>query len=153
MIKRVLITGGTGFLGLHLARKFIKDNYKVTLFDLENLDEKDLLKKVTFIKGDIRNKKAVDTAMKGQDYVVHAAAALPVLAEKKIIFSINIDGTKIVLRSALEHKIKRLIFISSTAIYGVPKHLPEMEDSPLTPIGYYGISKIACDKLCLIFHI
>jgi len=152
MIKRVLITGGTGFLGLHLARKFIKDKYDVTLFDLETLEEKDLLKKVTFIKGDIRNKKAVDAAMKGQDYVIHAAAALPVLAEKKIIFSINIDGTRTVLKSALENKIKRLVFISSTAIYGVPKHLPEMENSPLTPIGYYGISKIEGEKLCMNFQ-
>ena len=152
MTKRVLITGGTGFLGLHLARKFVKEKYTVTLFDLENLEEKALRKKVRFIKGDIRDQKAIASAMIGQDYVVHAAAALPVLADKKIIFSINIDGTKTVLNSALKHNIKRVVFISSTAIYGVPKHLPEMEDSPLSPIGYYGISKIAGEKLCLSFQ-
>ncbi len=148
MIKRILITGGTGFLGVHLARKLLKDGYTVTLFDIAPLDAKDLIGKVTVIKGDIRDKKAVEKATKNQDYVIHTAAALPIQQSKKLIFSINVDGTKNVLDASLKSKVKRLVFISSTAVYGVPKHLPETENSPLDPIGYYGQSKIAGENLC-----
>lgn len=148
-MNKILITGGTGFLGVHLARRLLKDKYTVTLFDQADLDAQDLMGKVKIIKGDIRNAAAIDKAVKGHDYVVHAAAALPIQVVKKNIYSVNIDGTKNTLESCLHHKVKRLIFISSTAVYGVPKNLPEKEDSPLDPIGYYGESKIAGEKLCL----
>ena len=82
---------------------------------------------------------------------IYAAAALPILQSKKIIFETNIDGTKNVLEASLKNKIKRLVFISSTAVYGVPKHLPETERSPLDPIGYYGESKIEGENLCKQF--
>lgn len=152
MAKKVLITGGTGFLGVHLARFLLKKNYAVTLLDIAPLDATDLIGKVKVVKGDIRNIKAVDKAIKDQDYVIHAAAALPIQIAKEAIFSANIDGTRNVLESALQHKIKRLVFISSTAVYGVPKHLPEKETSPLDPIGYYGISKIEGEKLCMEYQ-
>lgn len=149
MIKKVLITGGCGFLGVHLARKLLKENYTVTLFDTASLDAKDLIGKIKYIKGDVRNKKAIYNAIKNHNYVVHAAAALPILREKKIIFDVNINGTKNVLDSALQNKIKRLVFISSTAVYGIPRHLPEAETNPLDPIGYYGKSKVIGENLCL----
>ena len=147
--NKVLVTGGTGFLGVHLARKLIKDNYEVTLFDIADLDAKDLIGKVKCINGDVRNKKSVENALRNQDYVIHAAAALPILREEKIIFDININGTRNVLNSALRNKVKRLVFISSTAVYGIPRHLPEAETNPLDPIGYYGESKVAAENLCL----
>lgn len=148
MSKTVLITGGTGFLGCHLARQLLKDGYTVTLYDIADLDAKDLVGKVRFIKGDIRNKEHISKAVKGQAYVVHAAAALPIQRSKKLIFDVNVAGTKQVLEAALTEKVKRLVFISTTAVYGVPKHLPEKEDAPLDPIGYYGQSKIAGENLC-----
>ncbi len=147
-MNKILITGGTGFLGVHLARRLLKDKCIVTLFDLADLDAKDLMGKVKVIKGDIRNPAAIDKAVKGHEYVIHAAAALPIQVSKKNIYSVNIDGTRNVLESCLHHKVKRVIFISSTAVYGVPKHLPEKEDSPLDPIGYYGESKMAGEELC-----
>lgn len=152
MAKRVLITGGTGFLGVHLARFLLKKKYDITLFDLAPLDAKDLLGKVNVVKGDIRNNSSVDKAIRGIDYVVHAAAALPIQVSRDAIFSVNIDGTKNVLDASLKNKVKRLVFISSTAVYGVPKHLPETETSPLDPIGYYGISKITGEKLCMEYQ-
>lgn len=148
MSKQVLITGGTGFLGCHLARQLLKDGYTVTLFDLADLDAKDLFGKVTVIQGDIRNKTQITQVTKGKEYVVHAAAALPIQKSKEYIFSTNVDGTKNVLEAALKQGVKRLVFISTTAVYGVPKHLPEQEDSPLDPIGHYGKSKIAGENLC-----
>lgn len=150
--KQVFITGGTGFLGCHLARQLVKKGYTVTLYDIAPLDAKDLIGKVKYIKGNILNEKAFDKAIRGHEYVVHAAAALPILREKKIIFDVNINGTRNVLAYSFIHKVKRLVFISSTAVYGVPKHLPEKETNPLDPIGYYGESKIAGEKLCLEFE-
>lgn len=149
-MKKILITGGAGFFGVHLARRLLNDKDNIiTLFDIAPLDAQDLIGKVKTIIGDIRNKTAVDKAVNGQNYVVHAAAALPILASKKKIFNINIDGTRNVLDACLRHKIKRLVFISSTAVYGIPKDLPEKETSALYPIGFYGESKVAGEKLCL----
>lgn len=147
--KRVLITGGCGFLGVHLARQLLKQKYNVTLLDLADLDAKDILGKVKVIKCDVRDREKVNNVIKDYDYVVHAAAALPILREKKIIFDININGAENVLNASLKNKVKRLVFISSTAVYGVPRHLPEAETNPLDPIGYYGQSKVAGEKLCL----
>lgn len=148
MSKTVLITGGSGFLGCHLSRQLLKEGYTVTLYDIADLDAKDLIGKVTFIKGDIRNKATIEKALRGQRYVVHAAAALPIQQSKKEIFSTNVAGTKNVLQASLDNTVQRLVFISTTAVYGVPKHLPEKENSPLDPIGYYGASKIAGETLC-----
>ncbi|MEN9407221.1 MAG: hypothetical protein RLZZ455_437 [Candidatus Parcubacteria bacterium] len=150
--KSVLITGGVGFLGVHLARMFLKENFSVTLLDIAPLDAKDLINKVTVIKADIRDKNKLTKALHRQTYVVHAAAALPIQRTREAIYSTNIDGTRNVLEAALENKVKRLVFISSTAVYGVPKHLPETETAPIDPIGYYGASKIEGEKLCLEFQ-
>lgn len=146
--KTILITGGTGFLGCHLARQFLKDNFQVFLYDIANLDAKDLVGKVTTIQGDIRDYEFLKKTLKGIDYVVHTAAALPIQRDKKTIFSVNIDGTKTILQASLDNKIKKIIFISSTAVYGVPKILPETEEAPIVPIGSYGESKVASEKLC-----
>ncbi len=152
MTKRVFITGGTGFLGVHLARRFLREKWDVTLYDIAPLDAKDLIGKVEVIRGDIRDLAAVKKAMKKHDYVVHAAAALPIQRTKQAIYSVNIDGTNNVLTAALEQHVKRVVFISTTAVYGVPKHLPEKEDSPLDPIGYYGESKVRGEELCFAFE-
>ncbi|MBP6882678.1 MAG: NAD(P)-dependent oxidoreductase [Candidatus Levybacteria bacterium] len=148
MKPHVLITGGCGFLGVHLARLLLKKDFTVTLFDQAPLDAKDLIGKVIVIKGDIRKKKDITQAMKGISHVIHAAAALPIQRTKQKIFSVNVDGTKRVVDAAYEQKVKRLVFISTTALYGVPKHLPETEESPLEPIGYYGQSKLIGEQIC-----
>lgn len=149
MSKTVLITGGSGFLGCHLSRLFLKRGLKVILYDLAPLDAKDLLGKVTYIQGDIRSRENLTRALKNVDFVVHAAAALPIQLKKEVIFSVNIDGTKNVLECSLSQKVKRLVFISSTAVYGIPRTLPEPETAPIDPIGFYGESKVAGENLCL----
>lgn len=152
MAKKVFITGGVGFLGVHLSRLLLKKGYDVTLFDLASLDAKDLKGKVKEVQGDIRNDESVKKAMRGADYVVHAAAALPIQRTREKIYSVNVDGTRNVLEAAKKHKVKRVVFISTTAVYGVPKHLPEKEDAPLDPIGFYGESKAKAEKLCLEYQ-
>ncbi|MDP3940914.1 MAG: NAD-dependent epimerase/dehydratase family protein, partial [bacterium] len=118
---------------------------------IANLDAKDLIGNVHVVKADIRNKKAIQSSFHNQTYVVHAAAALPIQRTKEKIFSVNVTGTQNVLDVSLQNKVKRVVFISTTAVYGVPKHLPETEEAPLDPIGYYGQSKVEAENLCFAY--
>lgn len=147
--QSILVTGGAGFLGCHLARYFLKKKYRVTIFDIADLEAQDLIGKVGFVKGDIRDRNATEKTINEQDYVIHAAAALPIQRKRDLIFSVNVDGARNVLSASLKNKVKRVIFISTTAVYGIPKHLPEPENSPLDPIGFYGESKREAENICL----
>ncbi len=144
---KVLITGAAGFFGYHLTNYFEKKGAQLTLLDIAPFPKEEYKGKYTIINGDIRDKKVVDEAMKGQDFVIHTAAALP-LWKKEDILSTNIEGTQNILDSALKNKVKRVIYISSTAVYGVPKKHPIEETDPRVGVGTYGISKIEAEKRC-----
>ncbi|OGK25398.1 hypothetical protein A3A46_00125 [Candidatus Roizmanbacteria bacterium RIFCSPLOWO2_01_FULL_37_13] len=144
---KVLITGGAGFLGLHLAAFLTKKNLDVTLVDITDFEKKEYPKHCRLVKGDIRNRRLIINFSRGQDFIIHAAAALP-LWKKEEIYDININGTKKLLESSLLNKVKRFIFVSSTAVYGVPLRHPIYEDDPLVGVGAYGESKIQAEKLC-----
>lgn len=150
-MKSVLVTGGGGFLGVYLSRFLLDKGYKVVALDRSPSIAPDIKNKIKFIQGDIRNKKKMLSTLRNVDYVVHAAAALPVIHDRKEISKTNVDGTKNVLEGALKNRVKRVVFISSTEVYGVPKILPEKEDNPLDPIGPYGESKIEAEKLCFSY--
>lgn len=152
MRKRILITGGTGFLGIHCARYFLKKGFDVTLLDIAPLTSTDLKGKVTVVGCDIKDEKNLERYFKNIDYVVHAAAALPIQYSKSIIFDTNVLGTKNVLEASFKNKVKRVVFISTTAVYGIPKHLPEKETAPLDPMGNYGKSKAEAEKVCLSYY-
>jgi nucleoside-diphosphate-sugar epimerase len=145
---KILITGGAGFLGLHLTNYFKKNTKNtLTLLDIADYNQKEYTGKLNLVKGDIRDKKVVSKIMKEIDYVIHAAAALPLWSEKEILDT-NINGTRNLLNFALKSKIKRFVYISSTAVYGVPKKHPVYETDPMVGVGPYGHSKIAAEKLC-----
>ena len=145
--NKVLITGAAGFLGLHLAKFFEKKNFSIRLLDIASFNKIEYPKNASFYHGDIRNIKQVMTATKDVDFIIHAAAALP-LWKAKDIFEINIGGTKNLLQAGLANKVERLIYISSTAVYGVPKKHPVLESDDMIGVGPYGQSKIAAEKLC-----
>jgi nucleoside-diphosphate-sugar epimerase len=146
---KVLVTGGAGFLGINLIRllmeKGINDIVSVDIADFDYPEKN----KVKIYKGDIRDAALMDKAMEGIDMVVHTAAALP-LYTKEEIFSIDVDGTRTVLDAALKHKIKRVVHISTTAVYGIPKKHPIYETDPLggEEVGDYGKAKIMAEDLC-----
>lgn len=145
---KILITGAAGFLGLHLTQQLSQHKNTLTLFDIADFNDKDYnASNINIVKGDIRDIKAVDKAMKDVDYVIHAAAALP-LWSKEDILSTNIKGTETLLEAAFKHHIKQFIYISSTAVYGVPKKHPVYEQDPLIGVGPYGESKIQAEALC-----
>jgi nucleoside-diphosphate-sugar epimerase len=146
---KVLITGGAGFLGLHLARYFSKNKYEVYLLDIAEFDKKDYPKNCFYFMVDIRDVLSINRLYRKiqPDFVIHAAAALP-LWKSKDIMEINVDGTENILKASLKNKIKRVIYISSTAVYGVPKKHPIFETDPRVGVGDYGQSKIEAEDLC-----
>lgn len=159
---RVLITGGAGFFGLHMARKLLMEGHKVVLLDIADFDlsEYETLgeplpeswrNRVEFIRGDVRDLATVEKALDNVDVVIHAAAALP-LWHPRDIFETNVNGTRIVLELSRKRGVEKVVFISSTAVYGIPEKHPIYEDDPLDGVGPYGKSKIAAEQICLSFR-
>ena len=152
-MAKYFITGGAGFLGINLIRYLLDKGHEVISFDISDsfdYPEKDL-KSVSVVVGDIRDFNHLSQSMKDADIVIHTAAALP-LYSKKDIYSTDIIGTKNVLEATLHNNIQRMIMISSTAVYGIPKHHPLLEDDQLVGVGHYGKAKIAAEKLCIEYR-
>jgi nucleoside-diphosphate-sugar epimerase len=145
-----LITGGAGFLGINLVRLLLGRGHEVRSLDIAPFDYPER-GAVEVVQGDIRDRDTVERAMVGMDLVVHCAAALPLYA-KEAIFSTEVEGTRLLLESALAHGVTRFIHISSTAVYGIPDHHPIYEDDRLHGVGPYGEAKIEAEQVCFAFR-
>lgn len=145
------ISGGAGFLGLHLARRLLADGHEVRTLDVAPLDEPELERSVEELRGDVRDRRDADALVAGADVLVHAAAALPIRASGDAIRSVNVEGTATALAAAAEAGVRRVVLISSTAVYGVPKVHPIYEHAPLVGVGHYGESKIEAEEVCREF--
>lgn len=143
------ISGGAGFLGLHLARRLLANGHDVRSLDLVPLSEPAL--DVRELRGDIRDETAAHELVAGARILVHAAAALPIRGSRAEIESVNVDGTLTLLSAAAEAGVRRVVFVSSTAVYGVPEKHPIEEGDPLAGVGLYGESKIAAEDVCRAF--
>src|SRR5213083_839470 len=144
---RWAISGGAGFLGLHLARRLVADGHEVRTLDLAPLDDPELERVVEELRGDVRDPSAAARLVDGTEVLVHAAAALPIQASREAIRSANVEGTAVTLTAALDARVRRAVLISSTAVYGIPKHHPLREDAPLVGVGHYGESKIEAERV------
>jgi nucleoside-diphosphate-sugar epimerase len=144
------ISGGAGFLGLHLARRLLAEGHQVRTLDVVPLDDVELEQSVEELRGDIRDPDRVRALVAGAGVVVHAAAALPIQASRESIRSVNVGGTENVLHAAHDAGVRRVVFISSTAVYGVPEKHPIEESDPLVGVGAYGESKIDAEGLCRV---
>jgi nucleoside-diphosphate-sugar epimerase len=102
---------------------------------------------LTEIRGDMRDSERARELCEGADVLVHAAAALPIRGSRQEIMAVNVDGTATLLAAAVGASVRRVVYISSTAAYGVPKVHPLFENFPLVGVGPYGESKIACERL------
>ena len=149
-MARILLTGGAGFLGINLARYLLDRDHEVVSLDIADFayPERDRVSEFT---GDIRDRALVDRAMEGINFVVHAAAALPLYPADEI-YSTDVQGTRNVIESASEHGIQRFIHISSTAVYGIPDQHPLHEDDPRIGVGAYGDAKVQAEDICFGFR-
>ena len=148
MNKKVLVTGGSGFLGINLIRYLRHQGVTdITVLDLVEFDypERD---EINAVIGDIRNIDDVRNVMKDVDWVIHTAAALP-LYTKEEIFSTDIEGTRLLFQEAQHQMVERFVHISSTAVYGIPDHHPLVENDQLIGVGAYGNAKIEAEKIAL----
>lgn len=149
---RTMVTGGTGFLGCHIARRFLREGADVRLADLLPLEEPDLIGRAEAVQADVRDASGMRLACADVDVVVHAAAALPIQGSAAVIEAVNVAGTRNVLEGALAAGVRRVIAISSTALYGIPDVHPLYEDSPVAPLGLYGESKFQLEQACRIYR-
>jgi len=151
MAQKVLITGGSGFLGVNMVRHLLsKGVTDIRSLDLAPFDYPEL-DKIECFMGDIRDPAAVAKAMQGVTWVVHTAAALP-LYKKEDIYSTDIEGTRNLLAAARQAGVARFVHVSSTAVYGIPDHHPLLETDPLQGVGPYGEAKIAAEEECVKFR-
>jgi nucleoside-diphosphate-sugar epimerase len=148
--QNVLITGGAGFLGINLIRHLMVKGYSLASVDVEVFDYPER-SSIETIKGDIRDKALLDSAMEGVDFVVHTAAALP-LYSPEAIYTTDVEGTRNVLEAARRHGVKRVVHVSSTAVYGIPDHHPLHETDKLEGVGPYGQAKIQAEMICLEYR-
>lgn len=145
------ISGGAGFLGLQLARRLLTDGHEVRSLDLVALSDSQLEGRVRQIRGDIRDDSAARELVDGARILVHGAAALPMRGSRAEIEPVAVDGTLTLLSAAAEAGIRRVVLVSSTAVYGVPDKHPSEENDPLQGVGVYGESTIAVEDACRAF--
>jgi nucleoside-diphosphate-sugar epimerase len=145
MIKS-LVTGGAGYFGDLLTRKLLERGYFVRILDI-NLPA-DHYPGTEVVQADIRDPDRVLSACEGIDVVFHNAAQVAIAINKALLWSVNRDGTKNLLESCARHAVKKLIYTSSSAVYGIPKTNPVTEEASLAPVEEYGRAKLAGETLC-----
>lgn len=156
--RRVLVTGGAGFIGSLLTQKLVDAGAAVTILDnfssgaTENLEP--YLHRIKVISGDITDKKTCDFSTQKQEIIFHLAAAISVQESAKNptkYIKINVDGTQNLLESAVKAHVQRFVFSSSAAVYG-NQNIKCHEQLPLSPTSIYAETKIAGEKLCTLFR-
>jgi UDP-glucose 4-epimerase len=156
--RTVLVTGGAGFIGMHVVPMLLEQGYDVRIFDNMFRGDRDKVAelvngsdgRVELIDQDVRYGGSVHAAMKGCESVIHLAAVSinKSVADPHESIDINMVGNHNVFNAAAEHGVRRLVFASSASVYGDPKKLPMHEDDELSPLTPYCISKRAGEDLC-----
>ncbi len=153
-----LVTGGAGFVGSHVVAKLIDEGESVRVLDnLDTGNKKNIspfIKKIDFWRADITDCKAVKKAVKGVDYVLHIAAqrAVPRSVDDPLSTDrVNVQGTLNILWAAREAHVKRVVYVSSSAVYGDITDMPLKESYPPAPTSPYGVSKLAGEYYCAVF--
>lgn len=166
-LSKIIVTGGAGFIGSHIAENLAKDGHEIVIVD--NLDDYysiDLKKRnieiilesgdASFINVDVTNLKSMREIIDSTvDYVYHEAAQAGVRISVEDPFkpnNINIVGTLNVLKASLDAGVKKVINASSSSVYGKVKYLPFDEQHPTQPVSPYGVSKLAAEHYCRVFY-
>jgi len=152
---KYFVTGGFGFIGSVLVKKLLTNKNEVVVYDNLSSGRLDHLKnykknpKLKFLQGNILDKTKLSKSMKNCNFVYHLAANPDIRRgekETRLDFKINTIGTLNILDSMLKNKIKKIVFTSSSTVFGIPTKVPTSEDyGPSLPISLYGASKLACE--------
>ncbi len=158
-IKKALVTGGAGFIGSHLVDALLSKGCQVVVLDdlstgrLSNLEH--VIDKISFHKGDIRDREAVDNAVKDCKVIFHQAAvvSVPQTVEDPVGSAmVNEIGTLLVLESARKHHVKRVVLASSSAVYGDDPDLPKIEKMLVKPLSPYAVQKLTGEYYARIYY-
>jgi UDP-glucose 4-epimerase len=155
-MKKILVTGGCGFIGSHLCKKLIDLKYDVTILDnlstgrLENI--KDFKNKLKFYKVDIKNKKNIEKYFKNIDIVFHIAALadiVPSIQNPKDYYESNVTGTFNIVSLCVKFKVKKIIYTASSSCYGISKTFPTDELEKLDPKYPYALTKFLGEQILM----
>ena len=168
---QLLLTGGAGFIGGHLAAAFVGDGHDVVVLDnFEPFYDLRIKERTVercravagesdgsyeLVRGDVRDPETVEAAVRGSDVVVHQAAQAGVrtsVEDPRTVTAINVDGTVNVLQSSVDAGVDRVVVASSSSVYGKPEYLPYDEDHPTEPVSPYGVSKLATEHYARVYH-
>jgi len=159
--KKVIVTGGAGFIGSHLAEDLVRRDYQLTILDdlstgrMENIEQ--LLKRdnVRFVQESVTNPHLLQGLFQNTDYVFHQAAIPSVprsMKDPRASHDVNITGTLNVLLAARDSGVKKVIYASSSSVYGDTPTLPKVEDMIPNPQSPYALTKMVGEYYCNIFH-
>jgi UDP-glucose 4-epimerase len=157
MSKKIVITGGAGFIGTHVSKLLLAKGYEVTIIDNLSKGHQDSIdSRVNFINLDLLDQERLTKALVGHDAVIHMASFIEVGESVKnptLFAENNIVGTVKLLEAMRKADVKKIIFSSSACVYGNPKKLPITEEDPLgEQENPYGITKISMEHFCMLYH-
>lgn len=157
--KKILVTGGAGFIGSHCVDALLARGEKVTVLDI--VPEVDAVRlapvrdRIQYIEGDIRDREVLETIMTEHTHVLHLAAVVSVpisIKDPLRSHDTNVTGTLNVLDAATQHSISRVVYASSAAVYGDTKEIPTPESVPPNPLSPYGLHKLMNEEYAHLYH-
>ena len=158
-MKTILVTGGAGYIGSITARRLLEKGYKVIIYDNLSRGHKiNIPKKATFVNGGLSDTKKLSTALTKNkvDAVIHFAAYAYVgesVQDPKLYMDNNIKEGISLLNTLIEKNVKKIIFSSSCAVYGIPRKLPITERESFKPISPYGLTKRMFENILKSYHL
>ena len=156
---RTLVTGGGGFIGSHLVERLLRDGHEVRVLDNFATGKRENLRglggDIELVEGDVQSYERVHTAVRDCEVVLHQAAlpSVPRSVQDPLTSNaVNVTGTLNVLLSARDSGVRRVVFASSSSIYGANPALPKREDMAALPMSPYAVAKLAGESYCRSFH-
>jgi nucleoside-diphosphate-sugar epimerase len=142
-----LVTGGSGYFGSLLVHRLVAAGHRVRVLDLNDADDRPA--DVQVVVGDVRDVEVVEKAVAGCDIVFNSVAQVPLARDERLLRSVNVDGTALLLDLSARLGVRKVVHISSSAVFGVPAANPVLPSTVPAPVESYGHAKLAAEWACL----